>query len=140
MGDKSRLCVVCGRFIGGKVVQTDDGPTHDCGELLDECDRLREQNDELMQGEGGLVALAAQERIEELEALVLKLDTNLDFGKLYADECDENARLREQGGLLTEQVMHMDNELVRLQNHIKAFLYDSATRDDLRAALTKEEE
>ena len=42
MSDKSRPCVTCGRFIGGTVVQTDDGPTHDSGELLAERDHLRE--------------------------------------------------------------------------------------------------
>ncbi len=33
MSEKSRLCVACGRFITGNIVQTDDGPVHDCGEL-----------------------------------------------------------------------------------------------------------
>jgi hypothetical protein len=45
MGDKSRLCVQCGRYITGVVLSTPDGPVHlECAthaEIVREIKRLR---------------------------------------------------------------------------------------------------
>jgi predicted RNase H-like nuclease (RuvC/YqgF family) len=49
MGDKSRLCVQCGRYISGAVLSTEGGPVHVDGcasydELVREVERLRAEN------------------------------------------------------------------------------------------------
>ena len=82
MSDKTRLCVVCGRFIARNVIQTDDGPTHDCGELFEQ---LIYQGSELR-------------RMDEKNA---RLREELRFAESADDERDaELAKLREALGAL----------------------------------------
>jgi predicted nuclease with TOPRIM domain len=82
MGDKSRLCVQCGRFIIGSVVQAAEGPVHDCGGLLAGVERLRaeldfEKKNNAKLGDRLDVAEAEVERlrarVQDLEAVLNSL-------------------------------------------------------------------